>query len=74
MRLLIGLLPALLLGAAPQPAVTKTMGVFQTWGIHPASPVAIVAGGLMVEVAATPANCQLKTRDAISTRLAIKQP
>ncbi len=61
MRLLIGLLPALLLGAAPQPSATKTMGVFQTWGIHPASPVAIVAGGLMVEVAATP--CKLPAQN-----------
>lgn len=61
MRLLIGLLPALLLGAAPQPSATKTMGVFQTWGIHPKSSVAIVAGGLMVEVAATP--CKLPAQN-----------
>ena len=61
MRLLIALLPALLLGAAPQRSAMKTMGVFQTWGIHPRSPLAISAGGLMVEVAATP--CKLPAQN-----------
>ena len=61
MRLLIGLLPALLLGAAPQLSSMKTMGVFQTWGIHPRAPLGISAGGLMVEVAATP--CKLPAQN-----------
>jgi hypothetical protein len=58
MRLPTGLLSALLLSAAPPPPLaTEAMGVFQTWGIYPKTSLSLVAGGLKVEVAATP--CQL---------------
>ena len=53
MRLPTCLLSALLLGAAPPPAATEPLGVFQTWGIHPKTSLSLVAGGLKVEVAAT---------------------
>lgn len=54
MRMLARLLPALLLGTAPQPSTTVPLGVFQTWGIHPAVPLSFVAGSVTVEVSATP--------------------
>lgn len=61
MRVLARLLPALLLGAAPQPSTTVPMGVFQTWGIHPRVPLSFVAGGLTVKVEATP--CQVPPKN-----------
>lgn len=57
MRALSCFLPILLLGAAPQPLPTVPLGAFQTWGIHPETPISFVSGGLKVEVSATP--CQV---------------
>lgn len=60
MRLSTCLLLALLIGAAPPPA-TDALGVFRTWGIHPKTPLSLFAGGLKVEVAATP--CHLPAQN-----------
>ncbi|WP_313539842.1 hypothetical protein [Sphingomonas sp.] len=57
MRGLAYLLPLLLAGAAPAGPVAVPLDAFQTWGIRPAVPVSFVAGGVTVEVAATP--CQV---------------
>ncbi len=54
MRVLTRLVPALLLGAAPQPSAPARPGAFQTWGIHPAVPLSLSAEGVTVNVAATP--------------------
>ena len=61
MRLPTCLMSALLLGAAAPPPATEALGVFQTWGIHPKTSLSFVAGGLKVEVAATP--CQLPAQN-----------
>lgn len=61
MRLAACFLSALLLGAAPPPAATEPLGVFQTWGIHPKTSLSLVAGSLKVEVASTP--CKLPAQN-----------
>lgn len=56
MRLLARLIPALLLGAEPQPSNTVPLGKFRIWGVHPIVPLSLVGAGLTVKVAASP--CQ----------------
>ena len=55
MRIPARLAFVLLLGAAPPPPVTVVRpGAFQTWGVHPATPLSFTAGGLRVQIVATP--------------------
>lgn len=62
MRALVCLLPALLLGASPpQTPKTVSLGAFQTWGMHPRTPLSFAAGGLTVNVVASP--CQLPAQN-----------
>ncbi len=62
MRTLVSLLPALLLGASP-PQIPQTvpLGAFQTWGIRPRTSLSFVAGGVTVNVAASP--CQMPAQN-----------
>ena len=62
MRVLARLLPVLLLGAALPPSLaTVPLSAFQTWGVDPKASLSFVAGGLKVEVAATP--CHLPAQN-----------
>jgi hypothetical protein len=63
-RVLACLLPALLLGAAPERTEAVPPGSFQTWGIHPVETLSLKAGGVSVKVAATPANRRRRMRVA----------